>query len=252
MALFWHLDLGREGGLRQCRRGSPLLLCTYPTLNVRSLRRAIRHCSLKWLSCFGLMLERVAVCSRSDHCSSLVSDGHHKPPLFVIHTWNSENDRSVWSSVLELSFFFAVRSRSQCVCVCVNLDSNACVGLFEWGTTTKSADELVVLKFVPCKKSGIPSQNGRFKLSLPVMLVRIDNIQLLSTRTFINTFLCGCVFVYLIYIFMYMRWNWWASEACKFLYEAARVVVFSKFNLALKLNFFFNTTRDLTSKCSDQ
>lgn len=138
------------------------------------------------------------------------------------------------------------------VCVCVNLDSNACVGLFEWGTTTKSADELVVLKFVPCKKSGIPSQNGRFKLSLPVMLVRIDNIQLLSTRTFINTFLCGCVFVYLIYIFMYMRWNWWASEACKFLYEAARVVVFSKFNLALKLNFFFNTTRDLTSKCSDQ
>jgi len=118
MALFWHLDLGREGGLRQCRRGSPLLLCTYPTLNVRSLRRAIRHCSLKWLSCFGLMLERVVVCSRSDHCSSLVSDGHHKPPLFVIHTWNSENDRSVWSSVLELSFFFAVRSRSQCVCVC--------------------------------------------------------------------------------------------------------------------------------------
>lgn len=138
------------------------------------------------------MLER-AVCLRSDHCSSLVSDGHHKPPLFVIHTWNSSNDRSIWCSVLELSFhlcssflFSAHGSGFRCVYLSAGINYQECRQINRYKVVCS------------CKKTAIPSNNGQVKLSLPVMLVKIDNIQLLYTHVHIRLYVC--VFVFIIYL----------------------------------------------------
>lgn len=142
------------------------------------------------------MLERA--CLRSDHCSSLVSYGHHKPPLFVIHMWNSSNDRSIWCSLLELSFHlcsFFLFSAHGSGFRCMYLSA---------GNNYQECRQISRYKVCSCKKTAIPLNNGQFKLSLPVMLVKIDNIRLLYTHVYTYIYgICMCVCLCFLYIYVH-------------------------------------------------